>query len=366
MEAVTVSRRREGLEFSYRIRWEKDFDALAESIREVEGLRPNKICIVSDSNVAPLYLDDVKKALEGLGVKVFSWIFPAGEESKNLETVNGLYRFLIENHFERKDLLAALGGGVCGDLTGFSAATYLRGIDFIQIPTTLLAQVDSSVGGKTGVDFEQYKNMVGAFHQPRLVYMNMSTLETLPEEQFISGMGEVVKSAEIRSEELMSWIEDHVEEICGREVASMAHLIRECCLIKAGVVEEDPTEKGLRAILNFGHTLGHAIEKCRNFELLHGQCVGIGIAGAAWLSLKKGMISEADYQRIIDLNLAFGLPVKVSNLTADQILQASKNDKKMQEGKIKFILLEGIGNAVIDHSLTDEDLLRASEELIEG
>lgn len=208
--------------------------------------------------------------------------------------------------------------------------------------------------------------MVGAFHQPRLVYMNMSTLETLPEDQFISGMGEVVKSAEIRSEELMSWIEDHVEKIRGREVAAMAHLIRECCLIKAGVVEEDPTEKGLRAILNFGHTLGHAIEKCRNFELLHGQCVGIGIAGAAWLSLKKGMISEADYQRIIDLNLAFGLPVKVSNLTADQILQASKNDKKMQEGKIKFILLEGIGNAVIDHSLTDEDLLRASEELIEG
>jgi 3-dehydroquinate synthase len=253
---------------------------------------------------------------------------------------------------------------VTGDLTGFAAATYLRGIDFIQIPTTLLAQVDSSVGGKTGVDFAQYKNMVGAFHQPRLVYMNLRTLDTLPADQFASGMGEVLKSALIRDAALWDWIAENREAVWNRAYAAMSHLIRACCRIKAGVVEEDPAEKGLRAILNFGHTLGHAIEKGRNFELLHGQCVGIGMAGAGWLSVKKGILSEEAYREILDMNLAFDLPVQVSALSAEEIVAATKSDKKMQDGKIRFILLAGIGNAVIDDSITDEELLCAARELI--
>ena len=199
-------------EFDYQILWEEDFTKLADAVKKLE-LSCGKICIVADDTVGNLYGKEVQKALEELDVTVDLYTFPAGEASKNLDTVKELYAFLIEHHYTRKDVLAALGGGVTGDLTGYAAATYLRGIDFIQIPTTLLAQVDSSVGGKTGVDFAQYKNMVGAFHQPRLVYMNLNTLKTLPEDQFASGMGEVLKSGLIRDARFYEWTINHMSEI---------------------------------------------------------------------------------------------------------------------------------------------------------
>ncbi len=364
MESLIVERKSSGMEFSYPIVWESSFQTLADEIRRIHGFRAKKICIVSDSNVAPLYAEEVRTALAPLGLTVETYVFPAGEEHKCLDTVTGLYRFLIAHKFQRNDMLAALGGGVAGDLTGFTAATYLRGIDFIQLPTTLLAQVDSSVGGKTGVDFEQYKNMVGAFLQPRLVYMNMKTLKTLPGDQFASGMGEVLKTGAIRDKDLLYWIDAHEQQLQKRDPDALATVIRACCKVKAAVVEEDPKDKGLRAILNFGHTLGHAIEKCKNFELLHGQCVGIGSIGASWLSMKRGMISEDDFRWIQKLHRDFNIPTSVTGLTVDEIVRTSHSDKKMEEGHIHFILLDGIGNAVIDSTVTDEELRAAASVLI--
>ena len=205
------------------------------------------------------------------------------EKNKNLNTVSALYQALIQNGLDRKSLLVALGGGVVGDLTGFGAATYLRGIDFIQVPTTLLAQVDSSVGGKTGVDFQQYKNMVGAFHQPRLVYMNLSTLSSLPAEQFACGMGEILKTGLICDGDFFRYVCCEQKGIKKLDMEQIARMVRRCCEIKAGVVERDPKEQGERALLNLGHTVGHSVEKLKNFTLLHGQCVGVGLVAAAYL-----------------------------------------------------------------------------------
>ena len=363
MESLIVERKREaGAEFSYEICWEHGFNSLPSRISAMKNA-VKKICLVSDSNVAALYLDPVCKLLSDSGYQVFPYIFPAGEENKNLDTVQKLYHFLIQKKFERKDILAALGGGVTGDLTGYAAATYLRGVDFIQIPTTLLAQVDSSVGGKTGVDFDCYKNMVGAFHQPSLVYMNMDTLQTLPEQQFISGMGEVLKTGLIRDKSFYEWIISHQPQIAAKDPDTMAYVIRECCRIKAEVVAEDPHEQGLRVILNLGHTIGHAVEKLMNFQMLHGQCVGLGTAGAAWLSLQRGWISEKDYEKILKANRMFHLPSSLQGLDPNTVLETTRSDKKMEEGKIKFRLLKGLGNAVVDRSVTDAELLGAIQTL---
>jgi len=363
-DTLTIQRTVNGVAFSYPIVWKDDFSELADEIRAIDGIAPHKICVVTDSNVGPLYLDEVTDALSDLSnTELYTWTFAAGEQNKNLNTVTALIRFLIENRFDRSDMLAALGGGVTGDLTGFAASIYLRGIDFFQIPTSLLAQVDSSVGGKTGVDFDEYKNMVGAFHQPRLVYMNASVLRTLPADQFASGMGEVLKSAEIRSEYFFRRIERKADRILARDPDVLSYVIRSCCEIKGAVVEDDPEDRGLRAILNFGHTLGHAIEKDCGFRLLHGQCVAIGSVGAAWLSMERGMIPESVYHRILALNRIFDLPVSVSGLTAEQIVETARSDKKVENGRLKFILLDGLGNAVIDRNVTDAELLAAARVL---
>ena len=359
MNELTVQRENNDSGFSYQIVWSDSFKELPGAIGRISGLSASKICIVSDSNVAPLYLQQVKDVLRDRFAVVEEWVFPAGEESKTLETAGGLYQFLIEKKFERRDLLAALGGGVTGDLTGFAAATYLRGVDFIQIPTTLLSQVDSSVGGKTGVDYAGAKNMVGAFHQPRLVYMNLSVLDTLPDDQFASGMGEVLKTGLIRSRKLFLWCRENKDRILAKDREALFFMIRECCKIKADVVAEDPKDLGIRGILNFGHTLGHAVEKCRHFELLHGQCVGIGSAAAAWLSWKRGLLAEEDYNAVLDTLTSFNVPVTVTGLTVDEVIKASRSDKKMEGGNVKFILLNGLGNAVIDHTVTEEELASA-------
>lgn len=277
-----------------------------------------------------------------------------------MDTVQKLYLSLIENHFDRGDLLIALGGGVVGDLTGFAAATYLRGIDFLQIPTTLLAQVDSSIGGKTGVDFQQYKNMVGAFHMPRMVYMNTATLNTLPAEQFSSGMAEIIKHGLIRDEAYYRWISDHREGICGLDPELLEEMIYRSCQIKGSVVEEDPKEKGVRAHLNFGHTVGHAVEKLSDFRLSHGYSVALGMKAAAYLSKKLGYLSGEDISEMLSVFASFGLPVSLP-LEEDsrEILQATKSDKKMAGKQIKFIILTAVGTAQIYREFTDEDLLEA-------
>ena len=350
-------------EFCYSIQFEKDFSYLAEEISKL-GFIGHKLCVVTDSNVAPLYLEAVKNVLMDRSDQVYEFVIPAGEQNKTLDNIKKLYEYLILNRFDRKDCLVALGGGVIGDMTGFAAATYLRGIDFVQVPTTLLSQVDSSIGGKTGVDFDSYKNMVGAFHMPRLVYMNLSVLNTLSDEQFSCGMGEILKHGLIKNREYFTWCMDNADKIQERDYETLLYMIKESCKIKRDVVEKDPTEKGDRALLNFGHTLGHAVEKLKNFEMLHGQCVAVGAVAAMKLSAMRGNVLEEDVANSEKCFEKFGLPVRAEGITAEQILQISKSDKKMEAGKIKFVLLQEVGNAYVDKTVTDEELMRASKYIL--
>lgn len=356
---ITVSRDGEPC---YDIVFEKDFTALGGELKAL-GFGERKLCIVTDSHVEPLYAAEVESALADAGIQTERFVFPAGEENKNLDTVRSLYTFLIERHFGRKDCLLALGGGVAGDLTGYAAATYLRGIAFVQIPTTLLSQVDSSIGGKTGVDFDGYKNMVGAFHMPRLVYMNLSTLATLEARQFYSGFAEAMKSALIADARYYEWLIANMYEICDREPEVMAELVRRSCEIKRKIVENDPEEKGERALLNLGHTIGHAIEKAKDFALTHGECVALGCVAAAFISWKKEMLPMEEYYEIRDMFVPFNLPISVDELEPEQILKLTKSDKKMENGQIRFVLLKRIGKAVLDRSVTDEQILAAVDEI---
>ena len=353
--------KREG-DFHYPIGFEENFSNLAQAMR-AEGLVDRKICIVTDSNVGPLYESAVEEVLRKVSSDISVFTFEAGEKNKNLDTVSSLYQTLIQNGLDRKSILVALGGGVVGDLTGFGAATYLRGIDFIQIPTTLLAQVDSSVGGKTGVDFQHYKNMVGAFHQPKLVYMNLSTLTTLPAEQFACGMGEILKTGLICDGEFFRFVCREQESIKALDMKLIAAMVRRCCEIKAGVVERDPKEQGERALLNLGHTVGHAVEKLKNFTLLHGQCVGAGLVAAAYLSMKRGLLNEQEYQEICRGCADYDLPIHVDGLIPRDVLATTKKDKKMEQGHIKFILMDGIGKSFIDKTVTDAEMLSCIQEI---
>lgn len=347
---------------AYDIVYQKSFEALLEELMKYE-LQSRKICIITDSNVNALYGEEVLKIVSKACSHALLYEFPAGEESKTLNTVQGVYTFLIENGFDRKDMLIALGGGVVGDLTGFVAATYLRGVSFIQIPTTLLSQVDSSIGGKTGVDFDQYKNMVGAFKMPELVYMNISTLKSLPERQFASGMGEVLKHGLIRDGIYYEWIISNMYEIQEMDLEVLEELVYRSNQIKKSVVEKDPTEKGDRALLNFGHTIGHAIEKYKNFSLFHGECVALGCVAAAYISWKHDLIKMDDYYEIRDMFVPFGLPISVEDINPQEIVKLTLSDKKMDAGTIKFILLKKVGKAVIKTDVTQEEMLEAIREI---
>lgn len=345
----------------YAIALEKDFQKLNEELSKVFDLTNKRVCIVSDSNVYPLYGDEVTSILQPLAKEVINFVFEAGEGSKNLDTVSDLYEKLILSKFDRNDILIALGGGVVGDLTGFAASTYLRGIDFVQVPTTLLSQVDSSIGGKTGVDFRAYKNMVGAFYQPKLVYMNISTLSTLTDRQFNCGLGEIIKHGIIKNYDYFNYLNENISQIKNRDIDVLIDMIYESCLIKKNVVENDPKEKGERALLNFGHTIGHAVEKLMNFELFHGECVAIGIIAAAYISYKYEKITKDELNTIIETIRSYDFPLDISKLDTNEIIAVTKNDKKMISGKIKFILIDRIGNAYIDTTITDDDMAQAIE-----
>ena len=344
----------------YNITFQSSYDNLPNSVAEL-GFNGKKIYIVSETNVASIFLDAILVSLESSGKfsKVVSFVFNAGEENKNLDVVKALYEKLIIEKFDRNDLLIALGGGVTGDLTGFAAATYLRGIDFVQVPTSLLSQVDSSIGGKTGVDFASYKNMVGAFHMPRLVYMNQNSLKTLDKRQFVSGMGEVIKHGLILDKDYYNWLKDNFTKINSYDYESLCEVVYRSCMIKRAVVEEDPTEKGKRALLNFGHTLGHALEKYMNFELLHGECVLIGSILASIISHNKGNISKDILDDIVSTIKMYEIPLLPENINIDRIIEYTRNDKKVVGDKIKFILLKDIGDAYIDMDVTSEDMRNA-------
>lgn len=346
-------------QFCYHIYLEPDFAKLPEAVEPL-NIKERKLCIVADSTTAELYGAELKEILKETCTYVSMFVFPAGEVNKTLNTVRDLYEHLILEKFDRKDMLVALGGGVVGDLTGFAAATYLRGIGFIQIPTTLLSQVDSSIGGKTGVDFDAYKNMVGAFHMPRLVYMNLNVLKTLPDRQFACGMGEIIKHGLIQDSDYLEKLSTYQREIREKNYAALLWMVAGSCKVKRHVVEEDPTEQGIRAWLNFGHTIGHSVEKLKDFTLCHGECVAIGCAAAAWMSWKRGLISEKEKESAEQLLLDYQLPVSVKGLKPEDIVKTTKLDKKMDAGKVKFVLLKKIGEAFVTRDVEDEELLRAS------
>ena len=346
-------------QFCYHIYLEPDFAKLPEAVEPL-NIKERKLCIVADSTTAELYGAELKEILKETCAYVSMFVFPAGEVNKTLNTVRDLYEHLILEKFDRKDMLVALGGGVVGDLTGFAAATYLRGIGFIQIPTTLLSQVDSSIGGKTGVDFDAYKNMVGAFHMPRLVYMNLNVLKTLPDRQFACGMGEIIKHGLIQDSDYLEKLSTYQREIREKNYAALLWMVAGSCKVKRHVVEEDPTEQGIRAWLNFGHTIGHSVEKLKDFTLCHGECVAIGCAAAAWMSWKRGLISEKEKEAAEQLLLDYQLPVRVKGLKPEDIVKTTKLDKKMDAGKVKFVLLKKIGEAFVTRDVEDEELLRAS------
>ncbi|MCD8016141.1 MAG: 3-dehydroquinate synthase [Lachnospiraceae bacterium] len=343
----------------YKICLQDSFKKLGFYMEEL-ACKGHRVCIVTDSNVAPLYLDEVKQVVGEHSSAVSVYILPAGESNKTLDHVRELYEVLIQAGFDRHDCLLALGGGVVGDLTGFAAATFLRGIRFLQVPTTLLSQIDSSIGGKTGVDFDCYKNMVGAFHQPALVYINIKTLHTLPDDQFASGMGELLKHGLILDADYYEWTIDHMSEIEERKFSILLIMVARSCELKQSVVEKDPKETtGERALLNFGHTIGHAIEKLKNFELLHGECVALGTVAAAYISWQRGMIEEEEFYEIRDMNVGFGLPISFEGPTASEIVAATKKDKKMNAGNVRFVLLERIGHAIVVPDVTDQEMTEA-------
>lgn len=347
----------------YDIVFTQTFDELVPELQALGSLESRRICIVTDSKVDELYGAEVLQLVQGKCLKAVKYAFPNGEENKTLETVKGIYTFLIQEGLDRKDLLLALGGGVVGDVTGYVAATYLRGVDFVQVPTTLLAQTDSSIGGKTGVDFDGYKNMVGAFKMPKLVYMNMATLQTLDDRQFFSGFAEVMKHGLIRDEILYQWLIENMYEICDRDPEVLQEMLVRSCTVKKLVVEKDPTEQGDRALLNFGHTIGHAIEKAKNFQLCHGECIALGAVAAAYISWKREMLSMEEYYEIRDMYVPFNLPISIEEIDPQEILRLTKSDKKMESGQIKFVLLKKIGKAVLDKSVTEDEILAAINEI---
>lgn len=301
-----------------------------------------KVCIVSDSNVFPLYGERVKASLECSGFEALCFVFEAGEASKKPETVLNIVEFLAENGLTRDDLVVALGGGVCGDMAGFAAAIYLRGIDFVQLPTSLLAQVDSSVGGKTAVDLPQGKNLCGAFHQPSLVLIDSTTLDTLSPHFFSDGMAEAIKMGCIKSKSLFEKIEnENAKNI-------IDDIIFECVSLKAEVVERDEKEKGERALLNFGHTAGHAIERLHNFETVsHGEAVGIGMVLICRAAEKNGLTEKGCGERIARVLKKYNLKTEDENSLSD-IVNAMRSDKKRTASSIKFIMLKDIGYGFIN------------------
>ena len=322
-------------------------------------LKRKHVAIVTNTTVAPLYLEQLSDTLQASGVQVIPIILPDGEAYKNSDTLNSIYDALLQNRCERSTTLIALGGGVIGDLTGYAAATFLRGVPFIQIPTTLLSQVDSSVGGKTGINHPLGKNMIGAFYQPQLVLADIDTLQTLPPREFSAGVAEVIKYGLIRDAQFFDWLERHMAQLMQLDEAVLSEAIYRSCQNKADVVAKDEHEQGERALLNLGHTFGHAIENAMGYGVwLHGEAVAAGTMMAADLSQRMDWLSANDVVRIKNSLLAANLPLVPPKLGAAKYLDLMGLDKKVENGKIRLVLQQGIGRAVITSDY-DADKLNA-------
>jgi len=312
----------------------------------------SSVLIVSNTTVAPLYAERLKTALQGKYANIHTVILPDGEVYKTWQTLNLIFDALLANGCDRKTVLFALGGGVVGDMTGFAAASYMRGVPFVQVPTTLLAQVDSSVGGKTGINHPLGKNMIGAFYQPLKVVCDLDTLKTLPQRELSAGLAEIIKYGPIADLDFLAWIEDNIDALMARDPAALAHAVKRSCEIKAWVVGQDEREAGLRAILNFGHTFGHAIEAGLGYgEWLHGEAVGCGMVMAAHLSQRLGLVDAAFVQRLTTLIQKAGLPVTGPRLSesdnAGRYLELMRVDKKAEGGEIRFVVINGPASAAM-------------------
>jgi 3-dehydroquinate synthase len=319
-----------------------------------------KAVIITDATVKDLYGDRLSMSLSGSGFAVSTLVVPVGEEQKSLETAGGLYQGLSDSYAERTTPVLALGGGVIGDLAGFVAATYQRGVPLIQVPTTLLAQVDSSIGGKVAVDHGRLKNMIGVFYQPKLVISDIDTLRTLPEAELANGLAEVIKSAAIGSKKLFEFLENNLKKVRSLDMAVLEEMVVETARIKAEIVSKDEKDLGLRNILNFGHTAGHAIETVSKFRLKHGQAVAIGMMVAARISNRMGLLDKKDVDRLEKIINKAGLPAEMYDINIDDVMSAMKHDKKISQGKIRFVLLKAIGNAIVTEvspSLVEEVLV---------
>lgn len=313
--------------------------------------------IIADQYVAGLYGGLLMDSLSEAGISAEMITFPRGESSKHLATVAGLASSLARHGFDRKDALIGLGGGVSGDIAGFLAAIYMRGIPFVQVPTTLLAQVDSSVGGKTGVDIPEGKNLVGAFYQPRAVFVDSRALLSLPDEELLNGLAEVIKYGVIYDSVFFDFLESRREDILGRKLAVLEEVIEKCCAIKARVVEADEREADLRRILNYGHTIGHAVEAASNFTLAHGSAVAMGMVAAANIARNKGLLAESESARIRALIESYGLPVAIpAGYDHTEIIGYLKTDKKTVGGVPVFVLPTSIGTVVITDQVTEEQV----------
>ncbi|AXK39279.1 3-dehydroquinate synthase [Crenobacter cavernae] len=311
-------------------------------------LPQRKVAIVTNTTVAPLYLERLQNSLEEAGVSVLPIVLPDGEAYKTWDTLNLIFDALLSARAERKTTLIALGGGVIGDMTGFAAACYQRGAPFIQVPTTLLAQVDSSVGGKTAINHPKGKNMIGAFYQPRAVIADMTLLDTLPQRELSAGLAEVIKYGLLGDVDFLTWLEDNMAALRARDYDALAYAVRRSCEMKADIVVQDEKETGVRALLNLGHTFGHAIEAGLGFGTwLHGEAVGAGMVLAAALSHELGWIDEAALQRAVHLIGAAGLPTQAPDLGLEAWLEHMSHDKKVESGKLRFVLLKRLGEAAI-------------------
>jgi 3-dehydroquinate synthase len=330
---------------------------VGEFIRQV--LPTGKCALITDSNVAPLYGDILLDSLKKSGIETVSITIPAGEKSKSLGEVEKACDQMIAAGLDRGAFVAALGGGVVGDLAGFVASIYYRGIPHVQIPTTVVAQVDSSIGGKTGVNSREGKNLLGAFHQPALVVSDPATLSTLPKREFNEGMAEVIKHAVIRDEKMLEDLPDFSQ-------ANLPTLIARNVKIKARIVADDELEKeGIRALLNFGHTIGHAIENAAGYgRFLHGEAISLGLAAALDLSVKKAALAIGEAQKVIKILEAFDLPVKLpEDLSTDALIGAVRRDKKFQSGAIRFVLSSKLGSAFVSDDITESDIRQAIEDI---
>ncbi len=331
----------------------------AGELLQQAGLR-GKVAVVSNPTVAQLYLDVVHEALKQSGFEVTPVLIPDGEEHKDLKSLSAIHDRLIGGRLERKSCVLALGGGVVGDLAGFAAATYLRGVPYVQVPTTLLAQVDSSVGGKTGINHQDGKNLIGAFYQPRLVLIDVAVLQSLPRRELVAGIAEVIKYGIIEDPALFKMLEKEMAKLLGLDCELLIQVIAACCAIKARAVEKDEREDDYRAVLNFGHTVGHALEAVTGYaQLLHGEAVGVGMVKAAAISVQQGFCDQRSFERVRNLVKKAGLPLDIpASVSMENLIRGMEVDKKSAGGKIKFVMCAGIGKTRF-HWLTPSEILSA-------